>query len=222
MSSTKDRVEGVFRKSVVYGNRASPLQEKLPNDHTHRWTVYLRPFNEEPLSNFIKKVQFKLHPDYENSTRNVEEEPFEVTETGWGEFTVTMKIYFHDSAERQASCSHYLALRAPEIFKEGDVPVIMKENYDELVFVNPTRRMHELLMNTRHVMPHNAERWYFDYPRLIIENQRRMADLAEQSDKEVSELTESIKLIASKCAAIREKLKEADNSKAAPKALKSD
>uniref|UniRef100_A0A7E4VNV5 MATH domain-containing protein n=1 Tax=Panagrellus redivivus TaxID=6233 RepID=A0A7E4VNV5_PANRE len=210
MSSMKDRVEGEFRKPVVYGNRAVPLPEKLPNGHTHRWTVYFRSFNDEPLSKFIKKVQFKLHQDYENSTRNVEQEPFEVTETGWGEFHVGMRIYFHDSQERQASCTHYLALRAPEVTREGTVPVIMKENYDELVFINPTRKMYELLTDTNDVKPHDSARWFFDYPKIIAENQQRMANLAKQSDQEVSELTESIKVIASKCAAIREKLKEAD------------
>ena len=29
--------------------------------HTHAWRVYLRPFENEDLSVFVKKVQFKLH-----------------------------------------------------------------------------------------------------------------------------------------------------------------
>ena len=29
--------------------------------------------------------------------------PYEVTETGWGEFEVVIKIYFHDPAERPVS-----------------------------------------------------------------------------------------------------------------------
>jgi len=30
--------------------------------------------------------------------------PYEVTETGWGEFEVIIKIYFNDPTERPVSC----------------------------------------------------------------------------------------------------------------------
>ena len=52
------------------------------------------------MSVYVKKVQFKLHDSYPNSTRVVSKPPYEVTETGWGEFEVVVKIYFEDPNER--------------------------------------------------------------------------------------------------------------------------
>lgn len=44
---------------------------------------------------------FQLHNSFENPTRVVEEPPFELTETGWGEFEIGITIYPHvDAAEK--------------------------------------------------------------------------------------------------------------------------
>lgn len=37
--------------------------------------------------------------------RTVTKPPYEITETGWGEFEIIIKIYFIDSAERPVSKS---------------------------------------------------------------------------------------------------------------------
>ncbi len=37
--------------------------------HTHEWSVFLKPFNNEDMSSYIKKVQFKLHESYANPNR---------------------------------------------------------------------------------------------------------------------------------------------------------
>ena len=55
------------------------------------------------MSVYVKKVQFKLHDSYPNATRVVSKPPYEVTETGWGEFEVVIKIYFEDPNERPVS-----------------------------------------------------------------------------------------------------------------------
>lgn len=68
----KERVDVTLSKQIVYGNITHKLAEKLPNGHTHRWTIYLKPYNVEKLSNFVRKVQFKLHSDYENAVRGME------------------------------------------------------------------------------------------------------------------------------------------------------
>ena len=57
-------------KPIIYGNRAHPLAQKNAKGHTHQWTIYVRPYNVEPLGAFIRRVQFKLHPDYEDNTRS--------------------------------------------------------------------------------------------------------------------------------------------------------
>lgn len=72
-------------KPIVVGNVAKYFGKKREEDgHTHQWTVYLKAFENEDYSTFIKKVQFKLHDSYANPTRIVTRPPYEVTETGWG------------------------------------------------------------------------------------------------------------------------------------------
>ena len=58
--------------------------------------------------------------------------PYEVTETGWGEFEVQIKIYFHDPNERPVTIYHVLKLfqTDPNVII-GKKPVI-SEQYDEV------------------------------------------------------------------------------------------
>ena len=50
----------------------------------------------DPLETHGKKVVFKLHDSYPNNTRTFTEgPPYEVTETGWGEFEIIIKIYWN-------------------------------------------------------------------------------------------------------------------------------
>ena len=46
------------------------------------------------MSAYVKKVNFKLHDSYSNANRTVTKPPYEVTETGWGEFEIVIKVYF--------------------------------------------------------------------------------------------------------------------------------
>lgn len=91
-------------KPIVVGNVAKHFGKKREEDgHTHQWTVFLRPYLGEDYSVFIKKVQFKLHDSYPNPNRILTKPPYEVTETGWGEFEVAIKIHFNDPVERPVS-----------------------------------------------------------------------------------------------------------------------
>lgn len=91
-------------KPIVYGNKARYFGKKREEDgHTHEWTVYVKPYANEDMSTYIKKVHFKLHESYANPNRIVMKQPYELTETGWGEFEIVIKIYFHDINERPVS-----------------------------------------------------------------------------------------------------------------------
>lgn len=103
-------------------------------EHTHRWTVALRsaasppppaanPNNEsqsqqparfggaDDYSYFIKKVQFKLHETIPNSLRTLDKPPWEVTETGWGEFDLSIKVFFsNETYEKPIVFYHHLKL----------------------------------------------------------------------------------------------------------------
>lgn len=60
----------------------------------------MKPYNNEDMSAYVKKVHFKLHESYANQNRIVVKPPYEISETGWGEFEIVIKIHFHDPNER--------------------------------------------------------------------------------------------------------------------------
>lgn len=142
---------------ILYGNSARRLlpeekTEKIPPDHTHQWTVFLKPvLDNVDLTPLIKKVTFKLHDTYDTPVRAVEHPPYQVTETGWGEFEIVIKIHFHSGAElgineKNFQIFHGLKLhpynpQAPK-HPNGEVYSVL---FDELVFQEPTEVTFEIL-----------------------------------------------------------------------------
>ena len=65
------RIRGTtILKPIVYGNISQNFGKKRESDgHTHDWTVYVKPYNNEDMSSYVKKVQFKLHESYANPNR---------------------------------------------------------------------------------------------------------------------------------------------------------
>ncbi|KAK6618296.1 YEATS domain-containing protein 4 [Polyplax serrata] len=145
------RVKGcTIVKPVVYGNISRYFGKKREEDgHTHQWTVYVKPYNNEDMSVYVKKIQFKLHESYANQTRIVTKPPYEVTETGWGEFEIIIKIFFHCPNEKPVTIYHILKL-----FQTGsDIAVskkpLVSEFYEEIIFQEPTQLMKHLLNNVK-------------------------------------------------------------------------
>lgn len=135
---------------ILYGNSAKKMTEeqrteKVPTEHTHVWTVFFKPaVDSVDLTPLIKKVSFKLHETYDKPIRTVEAPPFEVTETGWGEFEVVIKIHFHSGAELSINEKNFQIFHALKLHpynpkapprKNGEVYSVL---YDELVFQEPT------------------------------------------------------------------------------------
>lgn len=146
------RVKGVtIVKPVIYGNIARYFGKKREEDgHTHQWTVYVKPYHNEDMSTYVKKVHFKLHDSYAEPNRVVLKPPYEVTETGWGEFEIVIKIYFHDPNERPTVTLYHIL----KLFQSGPDAMLGKkmlvsEFYEEIVFQDPTVLMQSLLTNTR-------------------------------------------------------------------------
>jgi len=133
-------------KPIVYGNEARYFGKKREGDgHTHEWKVYLKPWHNEDMSTWIKKVHFKLHDSYENPNRIVLSPPYEVAETGWGEFDIVIKVYFHDPNERPVTLYHTLKLFQTGNQVEHNSKKLVSETYDEIIFYEPTLQMHQLL-----------------------------------------------------------------------------
>lgn len=157
MSSGSRRIKNVsISVPILYGNHAVKLApekrtEKTPPDHTHEWTVFLKPVQDIDLSQLIKKVTFKLHETYDTPVRAVDKPPYEVTETGWGEFEIVIKIHFHSGSElgineKNFQIFHGLKLHPfnPKLppRENGEVHSVL---YDELVFQDPTEKVFEIL-----------------------------------------------------------------------------
>ncbi|KAJ7584365.1 yeats family protein [Mycena floridula] len=171
-SSDRVRVRGVsIFRPIIYGNTATVLtpaerETSASPDHTHRWTVAVRsaasPENAkdvggaDDLSYFIKRVTFKLHDTYPNPSRNIDKPPFEVSETGWGEFEIQIRITFiTESGEKALALYHHLKLHPWTATGEPEIPpieVAMKLGpvhswqYDEIVFNDPYQNFLNILM----------------------------------------------------------------------------
>ncbi|KAH7912966.1 yeats family protein [Hygrophoropsis aurantiaca] len=157
------RVRGlVIHRPVIYGNTATVLTPKEREslsfpDHTHRWTVAVRSAasatdsdivgGADDLSYFIKRVTFKLHDTYTNPTRHVDKPPFEVSETGWGEFEIQIRITFiAESGEKPITLYHHLKLHPWTTTGDPEIPSLENAiklgpvhswQYDEIVFSDP-------------------------------------------------------------------------------------
>ncbi|XP_071446152.1 YEATS domain-containing protein 4 [Hetaerina americana] len=149
-ADTGGRVKGVtLVKPIVYGNIARYFGRKREEDgHTHQWTVYVKPYRNEDMSSYVKKVHFKLHDSYANPNRVVSKPPYEVTETGWGEFEIVIKIYFLDPNERPVTLYHVLKLfqTGPDVMLGKKT--LVSEFYEEIVFQDPTVQMQHYLSTT--------------------------------------------------------------------------
>ena len=128
----------------IYGSTAIPISPaeagKMGDEsHTHRWSVYVRGVKEEDdLSGVIKKVVFKLHESFLSPSRSFDVPPYEVVETGWGEFEIMIKIFFRDPAEKPVTVYHQLQLYPKDDLAGKTKQTVVINNYDELIFQEPT------------------------------------------------------------------------------------
>ena len=65
------------------------------------------------MSAYVKKVNFKLHDSYSNANRTVTKPPYEVTETGWGEFEIVIKVYFQVGNNNNLHRGYYILSLGP-------------------------------------------------------------------------------------------------------------
>jgi len=133
-------------KPFVYGSAAFWLGKQPEGAMSHKWTVFLRGLENEDLSYFIEKVSFTLHPSFDQHVRVLYHAPYEVTEQGWGEFAIGIRVDFLPAAGLEpVQLSHQLKLfPAPHVAPSTKKPV-MSETYDEFVFVQPTREWYDRL-----------------------------------------------------------------------------
>lgn len=156
------RVKGVqIYRPFIYGTTARPFDEKtnpkppgIPDDHTHSWTVFVKGIDDVDITYWLRRVQFKLHESIPNHVRMVEGEkgkPFEIHETGWGEFEITMKLYYvPESSEKPQTLYHHLRLHPygrteeeREAMKAN--PEVTSWVYEEQLFNEPYDAFYDIL-----------------------------------------------------------------------------
>lgn len=195
----------------------------MPADHTHQWTVSVKGVNDADISYFIKKVQFKLHADtYHNPVRStfpslpffpfsrmltgsaaIETPPFEVTESGWGEFEIQLKLFFvGESNEKAITLFHYLKLH-PYNGDEAELELartqrrpVLSYQYDEVVFNEPTEAMYEILTSK-------------GTARLPERRRGARGEFVEETEQvELDRLGEGVRTVQEQVKGLREKLRE--------------
>ncbi|KAF8372808.1 gfl-1 [Pristionchus pacificus] len=194
MTETVERAKGKkISKPIVYGNTATPFGYKRESDgHSHQWTVFVKPYHYEDPSLYIRKVQFKLHDSYANPTRVVEKPPFEVTETGWGEFEVQMRIYFVDSNEKPITAFHYIRLFQPIVTLPNGSQQVVSEYYDEIVFQEPTMALYKILNDTSEMKKCDNKRHTND---LVAHKKKSMEAIngaRDEINREIEDIKESL------------------------------
>eukprot|EP00995_Heteronema_vittatum_P001195 NODE_1168_length_1048_cov_242.856857_g804_i0.p1 GENE.NODE_1168_length_1048_cov_242.856857_g804_i0~~NODE_1168_length_1048_cov_242.856857_g804_i0.p1 ORF type:complete len:262 (-),score=74.04 NODE_1168_length_1048_cov_242.856857_g804_i0:89-874(-) len=155
----------VVCKRFVYGSVAVWRGARKGDDQrTHKWTAYVRGPNNEDISYFVQKVQFELHPSFEDQVKTVEKPPYEISENGWGEFEMKIRVFFGEPcAEGPVQVTHYLKLYSnsqasllpqyggsmrPSLHLQNAalrLPVV-HEKCDELIFVDPVEEFYQILM----------------------------------------------------------------------------
>jgi YEATS domain-containing protein 4 len=155
---TSKRIRGLkLTRHFIIGNEAHVLPhpdfpDPPPDGHGKGWKVYVRPLPNGPdITTWLKKVQFKLHHTYADASRTIEAPgPFEVTETGYGEFGVEIRLYFaQESGEKAVYREHYLVLGAygsdEQRQRQERENKIVAERLETIEFNEPTADFLKLL-----------------------------------------------------------------------------
>lgn len=173
------RVKGVqIFRPFIYGTTARPFNDTdnprpagIPPDHTHSWQVFVKGVEDTDIFYWLRRVQFKLHESIPNHLRTIDAETiikdnesltggksgkkpqkaFIVNETGWGEFEITIKLYYDSkSGEKPQTLYHHLRLHPygrneaeKEAMRTGGE--VIAWTYEEQVFNEPFEEFYKIL-----------------------------------------------------------------------------
>lgn len=203
-------------KPIVYGNVARYFGKKREEDgHTHQWTIYVKPNRNEDMSLYVKKVHFRLHESINNSNRVVLQPPYEVTETGWGEFEVIIKIYFNDPTERPVTIYHMLKLFQTEADIMLGKKNLVSEFYDELVFQDPSVFMQQLLTQ-QHPATLGPYKHETDFDEKKEKNMVAIAAAKTKVRADIQQFSEQLKACKDEIVKLKQHMLELEHSSSLP------
>ncbi|CAF3614644.1 unnamed protein product [Rotaria socialis] len=195
--TSESRIPVTIVKPIVYGNTAQHFGSKRDSDgHTHKWKLYVRSFNNDDMTKYINRIQFRLHETYPNNVRVLNQPPYEIEESGWGEFETQITIFFADPCEKPVVFYFHLKLFStePDIVV-GRKPLV-NEYYDELVFQEPSDLLARAINSTQ-LLPISTEENRAieqEYAKRKIYTVTRIKRARERVRHEIQDLTERLRL----------------------------
>lgn len=107
---------------IIIGSEAMhiPEDKREAPELSHSWKVYVK---IQP--SVVKSVQFRLHESFANPVVTISEPPFEITQFGWGEFNIQIKVVLFN--DEKILTNHYLVLH-------GDSYPVISERMDSVVY----------------------------------------------------------------------------------------
>lgn len=127
--------------------------DPIPENHTKGWRVYVKGLDGGPdITTWLKKVQFKLHHTYADASRTIEAPPFVISETGYGEFDIELRLYFDSSSGEKAQYRlHRLRLEPfgseQEIAKQKADNLVTADNLEVVEFNEPSQDFFAKMIN---------------------------------------------------------------------------
>ncbi|XP_045444193.1 YEATS domain-containing protein 4 isoform X3 [Pipistrellus kuhlii] len=181
------RVKGVtIVKPIVYGNVARYFGKKREEDgHTHQWTVYVKPYRNEDMSAYVKKIQFKLHESYGNPLRVIEMTVFHNDEGN--HCTDVMSVFIS-----QVTLYHLLKLFQSDTNAMLGKKTVVSEFYDEMIFQDPTAMMQQLLTTSRQLTL-GAYKHETEFAELEVKTREKLEAAKKKTSFEIAELKERLK-----------------------------
>lgn len=161
---------------------ANPKPPGTPEGHTHSWEVFVRGIDPDiDVTYWLRRVQFKLHESIANHVRSASihhhppstihlstihlsnyppaidatpGHPFVVRETGWGEFEITIRLFYPpESGEKPQTLYHYLKLHPygnSDDERANMADEVRAWQYDEQLFNEPYEAFFRTLTSGAH------------------------------------------------------------------------
>ncbi|KAK7116678.1 hypothetical protein V1264_002313 [Littorina saxatilis] len=133
--------EDVLTIQIELGHRADFKPKKSPDGFTHDWTMFVRGQDGANIYHFVEKVVFHLHPSFKNPKRVLSEPPYEVSESGYAGFVLSIEVYFRNKHPYRKIRFEY------DLFLNGEgAPPVNNCRIEKLKFRNPADDFRQKLM----------------------------------------------------------------------------
>ncbi|KAJ1973987.1 transcription factor TFIIF complex subunit Tfg3 [Dimargaris xerosporica] len=139
--------------TVVTSHELPKNAKKVQGIPVRKWSVVLA--GRHPTDGilrydlpFVQAVKFELHPTFPDPVRTIRKPPFQLVESGWGEFDLKIHVYFQDPQVPPAIFQHDLNFRqklyevdyALDIVGPGSSLLpLLDPNYPEIPDIHPIK-----------------------------------------------------------------------------------